>query len=187
MFVISKSDLVGREGPNHDMKDKLRNWLSPPDPWTNFNIARKTQHPGTATWFTQGDTFRQWKSTASLLWVNGLRALVIFLSFSTANRFRCLSRLRKDYHFVCLSTIILFLYLLMSLTARALSKTSKTCLGLDQPPSRYFSAISEMPASRTHAIYFHHSSSSSVINPMHSLKFSHPSIRFMVMALESPA
>jgi len=131
MFVISENDLVGREAPKHDIQDKLQRWLSPPDPWTNFNIARKTQHPGTSTWFTQGDTFRQWKSTTSLLWVNGLRAHITFLSFPTANRFRCLSRLRKDYHFVCVSTIILLLYILMSSIVQASLKTSKTCVGVD--------------------------------------------------------
>ena len=70
------------------MRQKIRSWLSPPDPWTNYNTARKAHHPGTATWFIQGDTFGKWKSTGSLLWVNGLRAHFSSLSLHTADSFR---------------------------------------------------------------------------------------------------
>ncbi|KAH9022094.1 hypothetical protein EDB83DRAFT_89710 [Lactarius deliciosus] len=50
-----------------------REWLSPPDPSTNQNIASTTQHEGTATWFFQGSIFTEWKSrsTTSLLWIHG--------------------------------------------------------------------------------------------------------------------
>ena len=70
------------------MREKIRSWLSPPDPWTNYNTARKAHHPGSATWFTQGDMFGKWKLTGSLLWVNGLRAHFSFPSFHTADSFR---------------------------------------------------------------------------------------------------
>ncbi|KAH9077572.1 hypothetical protein EDB83DRAFT_2285598 [Lactarius deliciosus] len=49
----------------------LRAWLSPADPSTNHNIARKAQHKGTAVWFFQGSIFIEWKSTGSLLWIHG--------------------------------------------------------------------------------------------------------------------
>ncbi|KAH9160508.1 hypothetical protein EDB89DRAFT_882597 [Lactarius sanguifluus] len=49
----------------------LRAWLSPADPSTNHNIARKAQHKGTAVWFFQGSNFIEWKSTGSLLWIHG--------------------------------------------------------------------------------------------------------------------
>ncbi|KAH9053169.1 hypothetical protein EDB87DRAFT_1690943 [Lactarius vividus] len=49
----------------------LRTWLSPPDPFTNHNIARKAQHKGTAVWFFQGSIFIEWESTVSLLWIHG--------------------------------------------------------------------------------------------------------------------
>ena len=55
------------------MRDKLRSWLSPPDPSVNHNTACKTQHGGTATWFIQGSIFRDWKMNGSLLWVRGNR------------------------------------------------------------------------------------------------------------------
>ncbi|KAH9164951.1 hypothetical protein EDB89DRAFT_2077428 [Lactarius sanguifluus] len=49
----------------------LREWLSPADPSTNHNIARKAQHKGTAAWFFQGRIFFEWKATGSLLWTHG--------------------------------------------------------------------------------------------------------------------
>ncbi|KAH8988181.1 hypothetical protein EDB86DRAFT_2060394 [Lactarius hatsudake] len=55
---------------NH-IKQLLRTWLSPADPSTNHNIARKAQHKGTAVWFFQGSIFIEWKSTGSFLWIHG--------------------------------------------------------------------------------------------------------------------
>ena len=58
------------------MRDRLRSWLSPPDPSVNHNTACKTQHGGTATWFIQGNIFQDWKESGSLLWVRGNRTLL---------------------------------------------------------------------------------------------------------------
>ncbi|KAH9060254.1 hypothetical protein EDB87DRAFT_622909 [Lactarius vividus] len=55
---------------NH-IKQLLRTWLSPADPSTNHNIARKAQHKGTAVWFFRGSIFIEWRSTGSLLWIHG--------------------------------------------------------------------------------------------------------------------
>ncbi|KAH9046635.1 hypothetical protein EDB84DRAFT_1674021 [Lactarius hengduanensis] len=55
----------------------LREWLSPADPSTNHNIARKAQHKGTALWFFQGSIFLKWKSTGSLLWIHGKLSSII--------------------------------------------------------------------------------------------------------------
>ncbi|KAH9173421.1 hypothetical protein EDB89DRAFT_2095241, partial [Lactarius sanguifluus] len=55
----------------NQIKQLLREWLSPADPSTNHNIARKAQHKGTAVWFFQGSIFIEWKSTGSLLWIHG--------------------------------------------------------------------------------------------------------------------
>ncbi|KAN0139500.1 hypothetical protein V8E53_003001, partial [Lactarius tabidus] len=49
----------------------LRSWLSPADPSTNHNTARKAQHNGTAAWLFQGQIIIKWKSTGSLLWIHG--------------------------------------------------------------------------------------------------------------------
>ena len=59
-------------------REKLKNWLSPPDPSTNHNIARKVHHEGTTSWFFQGSIFKQWKSSP-LLWIHGKRTS-LFLS-----------------------------------------------------------------------------------------------------------
>ena len=53
--------------------ENIYEWLSPPDPSTNHNIACDTHHKKTAAWFFQGSIFREWKSTGSLLWIHGKR------------------------------------------------------------------------------------------------------------------
>jgi len=53
--------------------ESLHRWLSPPDPSTNHNIACRTHHKMTATWFFQGSIFEEWKTTGSLLWIHGKR------------------------------------------------------------------------------------------------------------------
>jgi hypothetical protein len=65
----------------------LRKWLSAPDPSINHNIASKTQHAGTTTWFTQSSTFRDWKKNGSLLWILGNRMLLPSFLSLTIDRF----------------------------------------------------------------------------------------------------
>ena len=55
------------------LRENIHKWLSPSDPSTNHNIACGTHHKKTASWFFQGTIFQEWKSTGSLLWVNGKR------------------------------------------------------------------------------------------------------------------
>ncbi|KAH9047979.1 ankyrin repeat-containing domain protein [Lactarius deliciosus] len=50
---------------------KLKGWLSPPDPSTNYNIGLRDLHEETATWFLEGRIFQEWRSTGSLLWIHG--------------------------------------------------------------------------------------------------------------------
>ena len=58
-----------------ELQKRIRKWLCPPDPWTNHNVARKSQHSGTGVWWIQGDTFSDWKYSgpSSLLWIHGKR------------------------------------------------------------------------------------------------------------------
>jgi hypothetical protein len=58
------------------LKD-LRSWLSPPDPWKNYNIARKSRHSETGAWFVNGNTLSKWKESgpSTLLWIHGKRKL----------------------------------------------------------------------------------------------------------------
>ncbi|KAH9963453.1 hypothetical protein BGW80DRAFT_1544685 [Lactifluus volemus] len=53
------------------MRRDLQSWLCPSDPWKNHNIACGAHHCRTATWFIRGDTFSEWKSSGSLLWICG--------------------------------------------------------------------------------------------------------------------
>ncbi|KAF8493423.1 hypothetical protein F5888DRAFT_1908675 [Russula emetica] len=57
----------------NQLRQDLRRWLSPQDPSTNHNIACNAHHKGTATWFFERRTYKEWKSTGSesLLWVHG--------------------------------------------------------------------------------------------------------------------
>ncbi|KAH9177212.1 hypothetical protein EDB89DRAFT_2200060, partial [Lactarius sanguifluus] len=57
----------------NQIQQDVRKWFSPSDPSTNYNIACKAYHKGTATWFFEGNVFKNWEWTASLLWVHGKR------------------------------------------------------------------------------------------------------------------
>src|ERR1700677_518676 len=84
----------------------LRAWLSPSDPSTNHNTARKAQHKGTAVWFFQGSIFIEWKSTGSPLWIHGKRA---FLSAFPSSHLLTFPNFRsgfwEKYHLVCFSLL----------------------------------------------------------------------------------
>ena len=57
----------------NQLRKSVHKWLSPPDPSTNHNIACGTHHKKTATWFFEGNIYREWKSRGSLLWIHGKR------------------------------------------------------------------------------------------------------------------
>ena len=61
---------------NHS-REKLRTWLSPPNPSVNHNTACDIHHDGTANWFVQGSTFDDWKKDGSLLWIRGNRKTLL--------------------------------------------------------------------------------------------------------------
>jgi hypothetical protein len=63
-------------------REGFQKWLSPPDPSVNFNTAREIYHDGTATWFTQGDTYKRWKSSGSesFLWIHGKGLSLLLLA-----------------------------------------------------------------------------------------------------------
>ncbi|KAH9971096.1 hypothetical protein BGW80DRAFT_1446595 [Lactifluus volemus] len=80
--VVSRVEQNTREimdgGTSHAKKEKadqiwrdLQHWLSPPDPSKNHNMACEARHDGTTTWLTQSNTFVNWQSSGSLLWVCG--------------------------------------------------------------------------------------------------------------------
>ncbi|KAL6229077.1 nucleoside phosphorylase domain-containing protein [Aspergillus navahoensis] len=53
--------------------DKIRKWLSPPDPSTNLNEAQKKRQEGTGSWFLNSEPFKQWKTgNRQHLWLHGI-------------------------------------------------------------------------------------------------------------------
>ena len=53
--------------------DKLKKWLSPPDPSTNRNAAKDKRHGNTGNWFVTSTAFLEWKSGSRRhLWLHGL-------------------------------------------------------------------------------------------------------------------
>ena len=68
---VDRNDSIVLTG--NQIRQDLRNWLSPPDPSINFNTASDAHHEGTALWFIQGNTFADWKVSGSLLWIFGKR------------------------------------------------------------------------------------------------------------------
>ncbi|KAI1178313.1 hypothetical protein F4777DRAFT_576118 [Nemania sp. FL0916] len=53
--------------------DRIRKWLSPSDPSTNFNIALSLRHQGTGEWFIKSQSYSTWKSkNNSFLWLYGM-------------------------------------------------------------------------------------------------------------------
>jgi hypothetical protein len=72
-----------------DLQKDIFGWLSPPDPWKNQYAACESCHRGTAEWFTQGNTFSEWRTSevsGSLLWVHGKRLLIPSFSGSTETK-----------------------------------------------------------------------------------------------------
>ena len=56
---------------------KLKSWLSPPDPSTNYTTGLRNHNEETAHWCFEGRIFQEWHSTGSLLWIHGKRMFSI--------------------------------------------------------------------------------------------------------------
>ena len=57
------------------LREKIRSWLKPPDPTTNYNTAIEARQVGTGAWFMQSQDFVDWTTTpGSFLWIRGIRA-----------------------------------------------------------------------------------------------------------------
>ena len=65
------SELIYLTG--EQLLNKLLSWLSPPDPFINYNTASDARHDGTGMWFIESSAFRNWKESTSLIWINGKR------------------------------------------------------------------------------------------------------------------
>ena len=53
--------------------DKIKKWLSPPDPSTNLNEAQKKRYGKTGIWFLESELFKEWKLGARrYIWLHGI-------------------------------------------------------------------------------------------------------------------
>ena len=73
----------------NQLREAIHRWLSPSDPSTNYNIACATHHKKPASWFFQGTTFQEWKSTGSLLWIHGKRLAPPLFNLTASNTLFC--------------------------------------------------------------------------------------------------
>ena len=138
---------------------KIRTWLSPPDPWINHNSARKSQHGATGAWWIHGEAFSKWKisGSSSLLWIHGerqcFRRSVLFRG--TYNLHVC-SRSREERALVSLC----FYYFFPGRIIRyhpvpRSSRISVSCALWDWPRLHSFIATSEITKSRNAVGYSH--------------------------------
>jgi archaellum component FlaC len=98
--TLNKDMTANERSANTELRENLQKWLSPPDPSTNHNIARKAHHKGTASWFFQGGIFKQWKSSP-LLWIHGKRMFLYFLITPHPIHAHICSGLRQKHPVVC--------------------------------------------------------------------------------------
>ena len=68
----------------------------------NHNLARESRHSGTGTWWIEGDTYAEWKSSgaSSLLWIYGKRQYFIPIGFPETDGECLFSGCRKERHLV---------------------------------------------------------------------------------------
>jgi len=50
---------------------KIKDWLKPPDPSTNFVNATNKMTEGTGAWLLQDWSFQNWETDAGLMWLQG--------------------------------------------------------------------------------------------------------------------
>ena len=62
------------------MQKDVRNWIAPPDPSKNYNIASEIYQTGTGVWFFQGGFFSEWRTKGTPLWIHGKRACPLRIS-----------------------------------------------------------------------------------------------------------
>ena len=66
--------------PDDELRKKICEWLSPPDPSTNHNAALQARHEGTGDWFLEGQEFLKWTTTpGSFLWIHGIRMYTLIV------------------------------------------------------------------------------------------------------------
>ena len=69
-------NIVVRNAQREAQQEKIYEWLSPPDPFSNHNTARQRHEPLMGHWFINGKEFEEWRSRPnSIIWLHGIRKL----------------------------------------------------------------------------------------------------------------
>ncbi|KYG44756.1 hypothetical protein M433DRAFT_5162, partial [Acidomyces richmondensis BFW] len=80
---------------------QIKNWIAPPDPWTNHNTARNQYQPQTGSWLLTCDKFQAWKRGLSkYLWLYGKSGCGKTILCSTAiedMRAHCEAKTNDEY------------------------------------------------------------------------------------------
>jgi len=173
------------------LQQNMQRWLSPPDPWKNHNIARESQHTGTATWWIHGEAFSKWKSSgpSSLLWLHGKRtSFVLFIRSLELIIFTSVAGAGKSVlWYVNLSVLSFRNSIGCHHLVPQLSRTSKAYVRQDRHHSHSSIVTSGRTKRRTGAGCFRLSWSSSVVNRMPTMMPSSNSMKHTIRAHDMPA
>jgi hypothetical protein len=74
------------------LQGDLTTWLSPPDPFINYNTASDARYACTGVWFTESTEFKIWKESSSLLWVYGKRTFSKLCALALIKESTCSQR-----------------------------------------------------------------------------------------------
>jgi hypothetical protein len=74
---VAKLQIEQKTFTEDERRQKIYQWLSPPDPSSNHNSACKKRQPTTGAWFIESDEFKKWKmGPNSFLWLHGIRKYI---------------------------------------------------------------------------------------------------------------
>jgi len=76
----------------NQLRNDLATWLSPPDPFINYNTASDARYGATGVWITKMTEFKNWKESTSLLWVYGKRTFSKLCALAFAEESACSQR-----------------------------------------------------------------------------------------------
>ena len=175
-----------------NLREDLANWLSPPDPFINFNTADHARHEGTAVWFTQSDVFKNWKQSGSFLWIHGKRTFSGHLcALAFANKSLCPQRAPENLFLRSSSVNSFWPGLLANALdhrpALRLFRISRVSVPLRQDKWPFFSLILKILESKMRVPYYPLSLSNSAINLTISTTFSLAFIPITTAASNNPA
>ncbi|KAK2063232.1 ankyrin repeat protein [Colletotrichum caudatum] len=72
LTTVEMKTQIDRMSSNSHVQ-KIKEWLSPPDTSTNYNLARERRHKGTGLWFLKTSAYQEWEhGSRKHLWIHGM-------------------------------------------------------------------------------------------------------------------